>query len=237
MARPAEYLADMDRPLPHIGVALASEAAAFDVSELATSALISEALLTPKPGLVDPRDRRVALGSDSAELLASAAAAAEWFPLFFEIGATAADLPACEMLALMRPVLLQALREMLRASDGAALHRGAIFLLGTLCMVAGRLLARGVALDRRALCRESAAVCSGIVERELTGSAGALTNDRRMYESHGLAGVRGEAQSGFATVRAAALPVWDELRGAGVSEQQTLLQMLLHLIASADDVH
>jgi triphosphoribosyl-dephospho-CoA synthase len=216
---------------------IAPEHAAFDVPELAASALITEALLTPKPGLVDARDRRGALGSDVDMLLASAAAAAEWFPVFFEIGAGAADLPATDMTGLMRPALLQALREMLRATDGAAMHRGATFLLGTLCLCSGRLLARGAALERQGLCREAAAVCSGMVERELGCDARNVTNDRRIYQAHGLSGVRGEAESGFATVRTTALPVWDELRHAGVPEQQTLLEMLLHLIASADDVH
>jgi triphosphoribosyl-dephospho-CoA synthase len=216
---------------------LGPEDAAFDIPELAASALITEALLTPKPGLIDRRNNGGYVDRDVDTLLASAAAASEWFPVFFEIGAGAAELPATEMPSLMRPALLQALREMLRATGGIAMHRGATFLLGTLCLSAGRLLAQGVPFHRQALCRETAAICEGIVERELAGRAGVLTNDCRIYQSHGLAGVRGEAQSGFATVRAAALPVWDELRRAGVPEQQTLLQMLLRLIATADDVH
>ena len=58
-----------------------------------------------------------------------------------------------------------------------------------------------------------------------------------MFLRYGVTGVRGEAESGFATVRLFALPVYRTRREAGVSVNDALCDTLLVLIASNMDTN
>jgi len=54
---------------------------------------------------------------------------------------------------------------------------------------------------------------------------------------NGVAGARGEAVSGYWTVRSVALSVYDRLREAGASEDMALLEALLHLLMVNSDTN
>jgi triphosphoribosyl-dephospho-CoA synthase len=82
-----------------------------------------------------------------------------------------------------------------------------------------------------------ASICVGLVDRELNGTQEAHTAGERAFRRYGLTGARGEAASGYATVRTAALPIYDRLRMDGVDEDVALLQVLLHRLAVNDDTN
>ncbi|HTO67520.1 MAG TPA: triphosphoribosyl-dephospho-CoA synthase CitG [Bradyrhizobium sp.] len=211
--------------------------AASAIAEYADQALLAELMLTPKPGLVDRRNCGAHRDMDIHTFLASASAIAPWWPRFVEIGHVSADFDACALLPLVRPAGMQCEQAMLRVTKGVNTHKGAIFSLGLLCVVAGRLLAQGIALTRERLCSEVAGICVGLVDRELNGRLEAKTAGERVFRRYGFSGARGEAVSGYATVRTAALPVYDRLRGDGVGEDAALLEVLLHLLAVNDDTN
>ncbi len=214
------------------------QAAAIDaIAEYASRALLAELMLTPKPGLVDRRNCGAHRDMDINTFLASARAIAPWWPRFVEIGRVSAHRPACASLPLVRPTGVLCEQAMLRATQGVNTHKGAIFALGLLCFAAGRLQAREIALTRERLCREVASICVGLVDRELNGRQEALTAGERVFKCYGLAGARGEAASGYVTVRMAGLPVYDRLRRDGFGEDVALLQVLLHLLAVNDDIN
>lgn len=54
---------------------------------------------------------------------------------------------------------------------------------------------------------------------------------------YGLSGARGEAESGFNTVRTQALPVYNRVRELHEDDNLALLQTLLHLMAWNDDTN
>ncbi|HTO64476.1 MAG TPA: triphosphoribosyl-dephospho-CoA synthase CitG [Bradyrhizobium sp.] len=207
------------------------------IAEHADGALLAELMLTPKPGLVDRRNCGAHRDMDIHTFLASARAISPWWEPFVEVGQASAHVAACASLPLVRPTGLLCEQAMLRATHGINTHKGAIFSLGLLCFAAGRLLANGTVLTREQLCSEVAAICAGIVQRELQGAREAHTAGERIYFRYGLTGARGEAASGFATVRTAALPVYDRLRAGGVGEEVALLQVLLHLLAANPDTN
>jgi triphosphoribosyl-dephospho-CoA synthase len=84
------------------------------------------------------------------------------------------------------------------------------------------------------MCAEVANICAGIVEREL---GAARTAGERAFARYGATGARGEVASGFAIVQTVALPVYDGLQRASISEDIALLQVMLHLLVVNDDTN
>jgi len=207
------------------------------IAPYAHQALVTELMVTPKPGLVDQRNSGAHHDMDMQTFLASAQAIAPWWHHFVEIGHAFAHLPARDFLPLLRSAGVLCEQAMLRATGGVNTHKGAIFSLGLLCAAVGRLLATGIELSRQCLCAEVAGICAGLVERELNCTDATETAGERCFRRHGLTGARGEAASGFALVRSIALPAYDRLRAEGVGENIALLQVLLHLLAVNSDTN
>ncbi|MGX5868431.1 triphosphoribosyl-dephospho-CoA synthase CitG [Enterobacter cloacae] len=176
---------------------LATKPRPADVPALAEAALWQELELTPKPGLVDRLNNGSHRDMDHALFVRSIAAIAPWFMRFAELGNTHVDKPAGEQLRILRPMGMACEQAMYSATGGINTHKGGIFALGLLCFAAGRVKEACA----ESLCLEVSNVCRGLVSRELAGRSGQATAGERQYQRYGLTGARGEAESGFATVR------------------------------------
>jgi len=210
--------------------------AAF-VAESASQALLTELMLTPKPGLVDQRNSGAHRDMNFSTFLKSARVLSRWFPRFVQIGYESSHISAADFLPLARPTGLRCEDEMFEATEGINTHKGAIFSLGLLCSAAGRLMGNGNELSRERLCYEVASICAGLVSRELTDKRTADTAGERIFRRYGLTGARGEAASGYWTVRSFAIPVYESLRQSNVARETALLQALLNLLAVNDDTN
>lgn len=200
---------------------LATKPQPADVPRLAEEALWQELELTPKPGLVDKRNNGAHRDMDHALFARSIAAITPWLFRFTELGNAHADKPATEQLRLLRPMGIACEQAMYAATDGVNTHKGGIFALGLLCFAAGRV--KNATAER--LCCEVSHLCRGLVSRELAGRSGQATAGERQYQQYGLTGARGEAESGFATVRKA-LAAWN---------RSSLHDLLLRLMAHNQD--
>ena len=200
---------------------LATKRRVKDVPQLVEEALWLELELTPKPGLVDKLNNGSHRDMDHALFVRSITAIAPWFSRFAELGAEHAGKPATEQLRLIRPMGMACEQAMYAATGGVNTHKGGIFALGLLCFAAGRV--NKVTAD--ALCCEVSNICHGLVDRELAGRTGRATAGERQYQDFGLTGARGEAQSGFATVRKV-LRQWN---------RHSLHDLLLRLMAVNQD--
>ena len=80
-------------------------------------------------------------------------------------------------------------------------------------------------------------MCAGLVARELDHTRAVRTARERAFRQYGISGARGEAASGYWSVRAVALPVYDRLREAGASDAMALLESLLYLLAVNSDTN
>ena len=197
-------------------------------------ALIREATLTPKAGLVDAAHNGGHHDMNLALFLRSADAIAPYLGDCAATGMTFAGHPASPaLLAAIRPIGLAAEAAMRTATGGVNTHKGAIFAFGLTAAALGKRLAEqhgatlaDVQADVRALCAEILAE----LRQGDCDSAG-----KRGYARHGISGARGEAASGFATVSAHALPLYQQELAADGNERRALLAALVALYAANDD--
>ncbi|HCH7900246.1 TPA: triphosphoribosyl-dephospho-CoA synthase CitG, partial [Klebsiella oxytoca] len=157
---------------------------------------------------------------------------------FFIMGHDTANITPEQVLTMLRPVGMACETDMLEATGGVNTHRGAIFAFGLLCAAAGRLVARGEPVEQHRVCDQVARFCRGLVARELSSSEGKkVSKGEGHFLRYGLSGARGEAESGFHTVRTQAMPVFNRVMANTGDANLALLQTLLHLMAWNDDTN
>lgn len=198
------------------------------LADLAVQALIDEAELSPKPGLVDRRGSGA--HSDLHLGLMQASALSLW-PMFGAMADAARD--AGELSQPLRETLGRLGREgeadMLRVTGGVNTHRGAIWALG--------LLTAAAALDSSAL--GPAAVALRAARLALLPDPGApaghASHGAQVCRRYGVHGAREEAQLGFPAIIRQALPQLARSREAGAGEQNARLDALLAIMSGLAD--
>lgn len=197
------------------------------LADLAVQALIDEADLSPKPGLVDRRGNGA---HDDLHLgLMHASAHALW-PTFKAMAEAATV--AGEASPLLREVLGRLGRdgeaEMLRVTGGVNTHRGAIWALGLLSAAAA--LENGATAERIAMAAGALARLDDPAAPHNPDSHGA-----RVCRTYGVLGAREQAQHGFPAVIEQGLPQLLASRRDGVGEQNARLDALLAIMSELTD--
>jgi triphosphoribosyl-dephospho-CoA synthase len=209
-------------PAPPRGV----ERRAAELAERAVRALILEALLTPKPALVDQRGPGAHRDLDLGKLLRSARALRGTFHrMALDAGTGTAGVRLRERLGWLGRC---GERAMLEATGGSNAHRGAIWVLGLL--VASLALAGSDAAPH-----EAAATAAGLARLPDRHAPRQASNGARVCREFGVAGARGEAAAGFPHVIEVGLPALAAARRRGASESCARLDALLAIMASLDD--
>lgn len=205
------------------------------MARLACQALLCEVLTTPKPGLVDRLNNGSHRDMDIFTFAASTAALQPYFAACARIGAQAPTAP--DAFAALRLPGRMAEGVMLEATGGVNTHRGAIFSIGILCAAAGRLPRENWRADD--LLAECAEMTKGLTERDFAGLTpeNARTFGQRLYLSHGVTGVRGEAEQGFPLVRQYGYPKLLEGLAAGLELNDAGCAALLALMAHNMDTN
>jgi triphosphoribosyl-dephospho-CoA synthase len=209
-------------------IARQAPSAAERLADLAVQALVDEADLSPKPGLVDRRGSGA--HSDLHLGLMHASAQSLW-PAF----AAMADAARSEgrVSQALRETLGQLGRdgeaEMLRVTAGVNTHRGAIWALGLLSAAAALEAdapdARGVAATAARLARLS----------DRAAPHNPHSHGARVCSRYGVLGAREQAQHGFPAVIEHGLPQLLASRRAGAGEQNARLDALLAIMSSLTD--
>ena len=197
-------------------------------------ALITEATLTPKAGLVDAAHNGGHHDMNLALFLKSADAIAPYLGDCAATGMTFAGHPASPaLLAAIRPIGLAAEAAMRAATGGVNTHKGAIFAFGLTAAALGKRLAEQHAATLADVQADVRALCAEILAELRQGDCDSA--GKRGYARHGISGARGEAASGFATVSAHALPLYQQELAADGNERRALLAALVALYAANDD--
>jgi triphosphoribosyl-dephospho-CoA synthase len=196
------------------------------LADRAVSALIAEALLTPKPALVDQRGCGAHHDLDLQRLLRSAAALRESFRnMALQAGAAAPDVKLREKLGAFGR---QAEACMLAATGGSNAHRGAIWVLG--------LLVAGLALSRPgAAVSEIAAIAAALANLPDRHAPRLPSNGSAACRRYGVRGARGEACAGFPHVLGLGLPSLQRARARGADETCARLDALMAIMSSLAD--
>lgn len=196
------------------------------VAERATSSLIAEALLTPKPALVDRRGPGAHRDLDLGLLLLSAASLQTSFRRMSECAH--GQIPNRSLREELGQIGREAEQIMLAATGGSNTHRGAIWILGLL--VAGRTLC-----GESAMASEVAATAAQIARLPDRFAPEVPSNGSRACERYGVPGARGEAQAGFPHVVGIGLPALQRARERRVAETHAQLDALMAIMASLPD--
>ena len=196
------------------------------IAKKAREAMEREVLLTPKPGLVDAANTGAHNDMSKDTFLRSAAALEPWLQRMAERGRASLEETPQQLLAALRPMGMEAEADMYAVTNGVNTHKGALFSLGLLCAACGRLTAQNRPLTADSLCALAAEMTAGITQREMHASD---TNGLKVHAAYGAKGVRGEAESGFESVRVLALPQMARENGPYLA--------LLNLIAYVRDTN
>ena len=203
-----------------------SEQRALQLGAWARWALEQEALLTPKPALVDQlsdgahQDMTLSLMLTSAKVLE---------PYFVQMAQVSAKLESIsEVRAQIGQIGRDAEKAMLIATGGVNTHRGAIWALG-LIVSAGH-----SPLNQPHDLFQQVAALANEPDRSLRAT-GALSNGQKVLKKYGLTGAKEEAQHGFPSIQQHALPMLLDRRYAGVNEQHGRIDTLLSLMAVLAD--
>ena len=213
---------------------------AAKIGQLATRAMQLELWATPKPGLVDRQNSGAHQDMDYQTFEASIDALAPYLEHFARIGEMRAGEDAASLFALLRQQGILAEKAMFEATRGVNTHKGMIFSLGLLCGAAGRLGALGqYPLTPDGVCAYAAEMTAGLCARELATlqQKAALSHGERTYLEFGAKGVRGEAESGYASVLRHAYPLLSDGLQQQIGINGLMVQVLIQLMAEVEDTN
>ena len=194
----------------------------------AVEALLDEARLTPKPGLVDRRGRGAHTDLDLDLMCRSARALA---PAFADMAGAAryAGAPTLALRESLGRLGRNAEAVMMKTTQGINTHRGAIWAMG--------LLVAGAAIEPESASPVQTARLAAAIARLPDRHAPQVTGHKgeRACRDFGVAGARGQAQAGFPQVIERGLPELLRSRSRGDSETASRLNALLAILSGLDD--
>jgi triphosphoribosyl-dephospho-CoA synthase len=198
---------------------------AVQLADLAVEVLIAEALLTPKPALVD---RRGSGAHDDLNLSVLLRSARSLHGMFLRMALLAAGREPDRLLREELALLGRAGEcDMLAATGGSNAHRGAIWALG--------LLVAALALRGGATSDEVAAQAGRIAAFPDRYAPPRGTHGASVCRRYGVRGARGEASAGFPHVVNIGLPALRAARARGAGESCARIDALMAIMASLDD--
>ena len=182
----------------------------WTLGSVALEATLLEAACTPAPGLVDRVNAGAHQDMDFFTFIYGSAALAPFFCKCAALGWFHEGRPA-ELLPALRLIGQNGEKSMLQATAGINTQRGLLFLMGILLGGAAFLSRRGEILSSWAQLATAAAICEGIVARELAPlsretPARKLTAGERLFVQLGETGIRGEVEAGLPGVSETGLP-------------------------------
>jgi triphosphoribosyl-dephospho-CoA synthase len=202
-------------------------APAIRLARFVRQALVAEAELTPKPGLVDRRGAGAHTDLSLAIMRRSALAIEPYFcEMALVSGRNHPSQPLRERLAVIGR---EAEGAMLRATSGSNAHKGAIWILGLLVSAAA------MQDEDEAPASAIAATAQDIASFVDRATPRLATHGDMVAKRYGVAGARGEAFRGFPHVVDIGLRMLHSRRASGAMEDVARLDALLSIMSHLDD--
>lgn len=191
------------------------------ITQCCVVAMQKEVELTPKPGLVDRDNNGAHKDMDIHTFYASIKAIQPFIGRFLEANS----------FEKLRQIGIMCEKTMFDATKGVNTHKGMIFCLALVCGAIGTLNPKS--LTCKALQEAIKILCPNLIDKDLIQANPHTAGARFFYETGSL-GIRGEAQSGFATIFEHSLPFFMEQREL-LGEDMALKKTLLLLMSILDD--
>jgi holo-ACP synthase/triphosphoribosyl-dephospho-CoA synthase len=213
------------------------------VSSAVVWAMMSEAAVTPKPGLVDRANSGAHRDMDFFTFIDSSSAILPWFRhcamAGFDSGAKGkVKSNPTALFERLRPLGRMAEVLMKKNTEGVNTHRGYIFSLGILCAAYGRLYRNTEKPDLTDVIEFSKAMTSTLGEDfSRFHESGKLSHGQFIYARNGIQGIRGEVSRGFPSITEYALPLLRRMLKEGYSLNDAGVAVLLTLLANTEDTN
>jgi len=207
------------------------------VSSAAVWAMMSEAAITPKPGLVDRANSGAHRDMDFFTFIDSASAILTWFHSCALAGFDSEGEDPQALFESLRPPGRVAEVLMKRATGGVNTHKGYIFSLGILSAAYGRLF-RNTELPGLAGVLEFTKDMTAKLGEDFSRSqAKEASHGEAVYAQTGIQGIRGEVSRGFPVVSEHALPLFRRMLKEGYSLNDAGIAVILKLMAHTEDTN
>lgn len=205
------------------------------IIDITRKAMILEAIVQPKPGLVDPLDSGSHKDMDIMTFIISSVSMDEEFAVMYHLGCKFKGDDLRELFAQIRPIGLDAEAKMLQATNGINTHKGAIFSLGIIISAIGYLEAHhqlnsidDVFTTVKLMVVDILADFQNIEKKP----SSQLTHGEKLYLDYNVLGIRKEAHDGFPIVQEYALPF---LQAKGELTNEVLLDTLMLILLHCED--
>lgn len=221
------------------------------IVDYALKALLYEVSATPKPGLVDRINNGAHHDMDFYTFLDSTVALRHYFSAIVhyvkeQYRLHALSLPKGAYLSGdaifdgLKALGIKAEAEMKQATKGINTHKGAIYALGLLVaaateshIVENSMVIHPERIDKLTL-RVTAYVGPSL-HKEFEKHAQSKAYGISQYKAYGMLGARGEAFTGFNTVRKSGLPTFEAALKEGLSVNDAMVHTLMAIIAALED--
>ena len=215
----------------------------FKLAEYAQRSILYEAVLTPKPGLVDAVDTGSHKDMDIFTFIDSSSNLFKGFYLYAEAGLTC-EKSEKELFKEIRKIGIAVENEMFLTTSNINTHKGINFSIGTVLAATGYYLRNNREKiysfkpdDTTEVLSTVRSMTEGLVKSDFEGikKKNKLTHGERLYLETGFSGIRGEAENGFPAVENTALPRLREVSLLSISKEQKILDVLFHIMSVSDD--
>ncbi len=209
------------------------------ISALAEKALIDEVSATPKPGLVDSENSGAHSDMDINTFKKSAQALKPYFYRFVIYGYETAAFGENKIFPEARNIGMEAEKAMFDATGGINTHKGMIFSAGLICIAVGRILALNKSIDVENICYTVSLISKGVCQSDysIEKDESLMTNGEKLYRKYGIKGIRGEAESGFATIKKYSYPFMKKCFCNGMTENESLVRTLIYMMSVVEDTN
>lgn len=171
----------------------------YMIANKAQKAIMYEALLSPKPGLVDRIDSGSHTDMDIFTFVDSSLVLGGYFYKCARVGY---ENKIDQIMDIIRPLGIVAEADMYQETSGVNVHKGVIFLYGILCAASGYLKSKQIPLTYDGLLGSGKQIAGNILD-DFKDKEMAKTYGQDQYSKYGLRGIRGEVYDGFPSVKKA----------------------------------
>lgn len=221
-----------------------TDALSFQLAEYAQKSILYEAILTPKPGLVDAVNSGSHKDMNIYTFIDSSASLFKGFYLYANAGLTCM-LDEKELFKKIRNIGILVEKDMFIATNNVNTHKGINFSLGIVVAAAGYYLKD---MDKEQIDNfkiDDTSNILKIVERMTEGlvkndfrnldKKNKLSNGEMIYLEKGISGIREEVERGFPTIYNIALPRLRFLSNNNIIKDRILLDVLFHIMSASID--